>query len=148
MGRRRVIENTKPELKLRGNRKINICSTYLPTNEEQAWNDIYSCIQKDMCTKFQGEPVIIVGDFNWHVVKLGEIDQKAENFRGPVRNHNLLTANLEPNCTGKIIWTWKNQQSTIDYVLINKEAEKESIKITSMHIDESKTRSWKWPKYN
>lgn len=61
--------------------------------------------------------------------------------RSGKKNRNILIANLEPNCTGKIIWTRKNQQFTIDYALINQEAERESIKITSEHIDESKTRS-------
>lgn len=38
-----------------------------------------------MSRKFQREPVIIVGDFNWHVVELGEIDHETENFRGLVK---------------------------------------------------------------
>lgn len=149
MLKRQDVRTTKPELNckehlwitvhLRGNRKINICSTYMATSEKQAWNEnIYNCIEKDMNTKFHGEPVIILGDFNCHIAELGGKDHKAENFRKLVKNQNLEIANLNPYCAGKITWTGRHQQSTIDYVLINQEVEKDGTKITAMHIDERK----------
>lgn len=92
-------------------RKLNICTVYMVTaKEDQTWNTtIYECISKDICTTFENEPTMTVGDFNCHILELDGRESGAAGLRKLVKKHDLRIVNLEPECEGIATWSRRNQ---------------------------------------
>lgn len=124
-------------------RDLYICVIYMATGlEEQKWNDsIYACLKKDIEETYKGQPVLLMGDFNCHIVELDGHEKDAAGFRKLIKQCNLQIANLHPACEGTYTWSRRANKSAIDYILYNQEVVRQDINITALYIDEDKTNS-------
>lgn len=118
--------------------QTHIAVVYMATESEiKEWNEeIYGCLHRDILLREKSGTVIIVGDFNCHLVELDGEDKRADNLRDLVEHHNLEILNMNDNCAGKVTWNSGIHQSTIDYALMKPNCKSPVSLSVSMHIDE------------
>ena len=62
-----------------------------------------------------------MGDFNGHIGLLGKqkLNRNGKVVLNLMEKYNLILLNMDANCCGETTRSQNNEQSTIDYVLVN-----------------------------
>ncbi|XP_064468588.1 uncharacterized protein LOC135380802 [Ornithodoros turicata] len=86
-------------------------------------------------------PVMLLGDFNCHIMELDGKDHKSRHLRCIAKKHDLVILNLHEKCTGRVTWTRGTHQTSIDYALACPLWEQPPFNIKGINIDEEKEHS-------
>ena len=78
-----------------------------------------------------------MGDFNGHIGLIGNrrLDRNGKFVKKLMDEKNLTLLNLEEKCVGTVTWEKNESRSTIDFILVNNEGNKDFLQ---MNIDEKK----------
>lgn len=83
--------------------------------------------------KFQGEEIIIMGDFNSHIGILGEgVNTNGNMLLDFMEEKQLENLNLTM-AEGRVTWEQRGTKSAIDFILVNEEARR---KVKGMMVGE------------
>lgn len=123
------------------NQKIKIILVYFGVKKTKKANDandeMRKKVEKIMNKADENEALVVLGDFNAHTGEIGyqDIDHNGKMIHEWFNEYDLILLNYDEKCTGEVTWTRGNQNSTIDYILVN---ETMYDKFISMTIDEDK----------
>ena len=114
---------------------VCVCYMTVEGQEGKVENKKKYEILKQFVREHKNERVLVVGDMNGHIGLLGE----RMNFNGALLRETCEGESLEilneTIAEGKVTWCKREQQSVVDYVLVN-ETERE--KVVSVWIDEGR----------
>ena len=122
--------------------KLRIILVYFDVDKSKKGERVNAKIRKDVEKRMKvkdDEGLIILGDFNGHIRGLGphETDFNGKMILEWLSTYNLTLLNMDDKCKGTTTWIkdYKNQESTVDFVLVNNNLYK---KFVGMNIDEEK----------
>lgn len=126
----KVLKRCKEHMWIKQETPLNSCTrglVYMATQGEiSEWNqEIYRCLQKDLTEINTNEPVMIVGDFNGHILEIDQReDMNGKQLKTFVELNNLNIGNISEKCKGKVTWQRNTQATTIDYIILNQNMDK------------------------
>ena len=102
---------------------------------KEMYNEIKNIVD---LSETEETPLILLGDFNAHVGFLGsqKINKNGELLLKSAEDNNLILLNDHPSTEGLITWKRNDQESVIDFILVNN---KMLNFFQSMIVDESKS---------
>lgn len=103
-------------------RPTAVCVAYMAVGSKQhdANTQLADCIHRDAKVMAADRQIIIVGDFNGHINELdGFTDQNGQLMLQMSDKMELVVANLEPRCCGKVTWCARGSATCIDYTLVS-----------------------------
>ena len=122
-----------------GTHKIKLILVYYTTRSSTGSKEINQKITNNLKGTMEqtdeDESMILMGDFNGHLGMAGEqrLDENGRILKELADEYNLVIGNLDEKCEGEITWGRGEQQSAIDYILLNRNIYKN---MESMYIDE------------
>jgi len=107
------------------NKLIKVIVVYFAVRTSRNSQERNKNIQSEIESEIEGNelPLIILGDFNGHIEGIGK---QKEDINGKIvkkfiNDYRLVLLNIDSKCEGEITWERGDQNSTIDFVLVNSE---------------------------
>jgi len=103
---------------------INVAVVYMCSGEKRGSGNnqaIYDSLRDDLITIQElGEYIIIGGDFNAHMLELGDIwNNGSTQFYQFLEDTGLEVLNLHPKCKGKKTFVSSNSSTAVDFILVD-----------------------------
>ena len=118
------IKNVNPDILVAkviiGDTVFFMITVYVSTNDDMRNINIYNQLTKLLDT-YQNEKLLIQGDFNGHTGIIGKqkLNKNGKKVLNLLEMFNLSMLNLDDRCVGEITWEQGNNNSVIDFVLVN-----------------------------